>query len=211
MAGKPQRTAKKSAKRLAKGKSVRKVRRNLAPTIYLAIGGSLLAATLFLFAYMNRHPEASATAPPSNVGERTQVQAGVHIQPPARGQYATDPPTSGQHYSIAGQAPVPWGFHAQSLAPEYWVHNLEHGGVAILYNCPSGCLPDQTLISKFIDSAPPEATFNEVKIVAVSYPVPGHRFALVAWGWRLFLDAWDAGQAERFYLSHVDHGPESVP
>ena len=83
--------------------------------------------------------------------------------------------------------------------------------MAILYNCPSGCPTDQTLISKFIDSALSEATFDEVKIVAVPYPVPGHRFALIAWGWRLFLDAWDAVQAERFYLSHVDHGPESVP
>jgi len=50
-----------------------------------------------------------------------------------------------------------------------------------------------------------------VKIVAVPYAVPGHRFAMVAWGWRLFMDNWDSGLAEKFYEAHVDNGPERIP
>ncbi len=37
--------------------------------------------------------------------------------------------------------PVPWGIHADALAPEMYAANLAQGGVVISYNCPDGC-PD---------------------------------------------------------------------
>ncbi len=80
----------------------------------------------------------------------------------------------------------------------------------MLYNCPQGCSDDLQKIRDFLAAAKPDDAFHEVKLVATSYPVPGHRFALMAWGTRLFLDRWDPGQAERFYESHVDQGPEFV-
>lgn len=106
------------------------------------------------------------------------------------------------------------------------MHNLEHGGVVILYQClqpetnaggatlietPLYCPDTQTPVQQFISSAPRDAIFKEVKIVATPYPVRGHRFAMLAWGWRLFMDSWDAGLAERFYEAHVDNGPERIP
>ncbi len=145
------------------------------------------------------------------VGEQVPLQSAGHVRPPQKAQYNSDPPTSGQHYSIAGQAPMAWGYYDKAVAPEYWIHNLEHGGVVILYSCPTSCADDQSKIRDFISSAPKDAGFHEVKMVAVAYPVPGHRFALVAWGWRQFMDTWDVGVAERFYEAHVNHGPEAIP
>lgn len=121
--------------------------------------------------------------------------------------------------------PIVWGFHARPYPPEDWVHNLEHGGIAILYECPQpqaaggaqfvdtdlSCPDEQSPVQNFMSSAPREALFQEVKIVATPYPVPNHRFALVAWGWRLFMDTWDPALAERFYEAHVDNGPERIP
>lgn len=154
---------------------------------------------------------AATSAPPRTVtpredpgiGERMPLQAGVHISTGQKGQWSSDPPTSGQHWPIYAQ----WGPAAQDYAPELWVHNLEHGGVAILYRD----LGDQGAADDFIRRAPRESRFNEVKLVDARYPALGHRFGLVAWGWRLFLDAWGEEAAVRFYAGHVDQGPESIP
>ena len=100
--------------------------------------------------------------------------------------------------------------HDSAVPPEYWVHNLEHGGVAILFSCSSSCDDDKNKIKDFLNSAPAEDKTNEVKIVATQYPVPSHRFAVMAWGWRLFLDRWDAPQVEKFYQAHADQAPELI-
>jgi len=154
---------------------------------------------------------ATSSGSAEHVGEQVPLEAANHIQPPQKANYNSDPPASGPHYNIAGQAPVAWGYHGGEVAPEYWVHNLEHGGVVILYNCPTDCSDEQSMIRDFIAKAPPDDQFHEVKMVAVGYAVPGHRFALLSWGWREFMDSWDSGTAEHFYEAHVNHGPESVP
>lgn len=145
------------------------------------------------------------------VGDRLSTEKGVHINPPQKGHWRTDPPSSGEHYSQFFMAPAAWGYHDDTLPPEDWVHNLEHGGIGILYNCPSGCAKDQAAIRHFVAGAPAEDKTNEVKLIATRYAVPDHRFALVAWGWRLYLDAWDPKVAERFYEAHADQAPELVP
>jgi hypothetical protein len=141
------------------------------------------------------------------VGDRLPTEKGIQIKPPQKGRWAAYPPTSGEQYS----APASWGYHDEAVPAEVWVHNLEIGGVGILIYCPSGCPEDQSAIRRFIAGAPAEDKTNEVKLIATSYPLPGHRFALVAWGWRNYLEAWDPKLAERFYEAHADQAPELVP
>lgn len=178
------------------------------PYLGLAIG---LAIVLGVVVVLNRTPAPRAQPPPAAAAppgqEQVPVETGTHIPNGARGHWASDPPASGEHYP----APAPWGFTDQRLPPETWVHNLEHGGVAVLYSCPGGCPADVAAIRAFIQGAPPDPMFGEVKLVDAPYPVPGHRFALVAWGWRLFLDSWDPEAARAFYLQHVNRGPEVLP
>src|SRR5712692_7972919 len=61
----------------------------------------------------------------------------THIDPSTQPTYKFYPPTSGPHYSVAGSAPAPWGT-VDNLVEGQFVHNLEHGGVVVLYHCPSG-------------------------------------------------------------------------
>lgn len=61
-------------------------------------------------------------------------QGHAHIQPPKTFDYNSNPPTSGSHYAIPGQAPAPTGVHLQSIPDPYQVHNLEHGHIGIQYN-----------------------------------------------------------------------------
>ena len=196
-----------------------KTSRDRKRLVYASVFVALALGGLGALVYANTRPPQPGIRPAigaaQEVGERMPVQPGVHIPPPQQAQYSTNPPTSGQHYSLPGQAPTAWGFYDHAVQPEYWVHNLEHGGVVILYTCPtpadSSCADDEHLISEFVSTAPKDSLFQEVKIVATEYPVPGHRFAMVAWGWRLFMDSWDDAAAERFYEAHVDNGPERVP
>ena len=43
--------------------------------------------------------------------------------------YTSNPPVSGRHYPIWAR----WQIHTQVVPREYYVHNLEHGGVILLY------------------------------------------------------------------------------
>ncbi|MGH7881562.1 MAG: DUF3105 domain-containing protein [Candidatus Dormibacteraceae bacterium] len=96
--------------------------------------GALVIITAGVIA-LSGDPDAKriqpATGTAVNIGERLLVQPGSHIQPPRRVSYDTDPPTSGKHYNIPGQAPIKWGYYDKAIPPEDWGHNLEHGGVVI--------------------------------------------------------------------------------
>ena len=201
--------------------------RDWTPTIYISlIAAVALGALVFLVVGLHAPKAISpAAGAQQHVGEQVPLETAIHIPPGTHAHYLTDPPASGQHYSLRGEAPLPWGFYSRPYPPEDWVHNLEHGGIVILYECPQpqqpagatlvetdlSCPDNQSPVQDFMSSAPREALFNEVKIVATPYAVPGHRFAIVAWGWRLFMDSWDSSLAEKFYEAHVDNGPERIP
>lgn len=190
------------------------------PLIPIVVGAVLVVAAVVIIVIANSGSKPASSTPPAvvtaraaaeNVGEKQPLETGSHISVGSKGSWATDPPTSGKHYSATGIAPVPWGTVDTHLKPEQWVHNLEHGGIVVLFSCANGCAEDTAAIRSYIASAPQESDFHEVKLAAASYPVPGHRFALLAWGWRMFLDSWDPVQAASFYAAHVDRSPEAVP
>jgi hypothetical protein len=137
-----------------------------------------------------------------------------HIDPSTTWTYKFYPPTSGPHYSVAGSAPAAWKT-IDTLVEGQFVHNLEHGGIAILYNCPSGtdCTTLKNQLTDYINKlAPLEPTYGEVKIVMTPYSNGmTKKVALVAWHYIEFLDAYDQNAITQFYESHVDKGPEAVP
>ena len=136
-----------------------------------------------------------------------------HIDPSTTWPYKFYPPTSGPHYSVAGSAPAPWKT-IDTLVEGQFVHNLEHGGIAILYNCPSGtdCTTLKNQLTDYINKlAPVEPTYGEVKMVMTPYSKGmTKKVALVAWHYIEFLDGYDQNAITQFYESHVDKGPEAV-
>ncbi len=62
-------------------------------------------------------------------------EPGDHVAPGTALTWPTNPPVSGNHFN----AWVAWNRHYEELDRGYWVHNAEHGGVILLYNCPQGC------------------------------------------------------------------------
>ena len=194
-------------------------RRNL-----FIIGGVLVVAALTILvvavALNHQAQTVNATRLPFQtvstlVGEQIADEGTPsHIDPSTTWTYKFYPPTSGPHYSVAGSAPVTWKT-IDNLVEGQFVHNLEHGGIAILYNCPSGtdCTSLKNQLADYINKlAPVEPTYGEVKLVMTPYSKGmTKKVALVAWHYIEFLDGYDQNAITQFYESHVDQGPEAVP
>jgi hypothetical protein len=194
-------------------------RRNL-----LIVGGALTLVAIAIvivaailnnqakIAQANKIKFQSVTTP---VGQQVADEGtATHIDPSTTWNYKFYPPTSGPHYSVQGSAPVNWQTIG-TLQEGQFVHNLEHGGIAILYNCPSGndCTTLKTELENYVNNlAPAEPTYNEVKLVMTPYTRGMQKkIALVAWHYVDFLDSYDQNEITRFYESHVDQGPEQIP
>jgi cytoskeletal protein RodZ len=152
------------------------------------------------------------------IGTAVPDEGRAHVDPSTTPTYKFYPPASGPHYSATGVAPVPWQTIATSTSPlveGQYIHNLEHGGMAILYNCSTGadCTTLKNSLENYVTNlAPVEPTFNEVKVVITPYSQGMQKkVALVAWDYIEFLDTYDQNAITQFYENHVDKGPEAIP
>jgi len=142
-----------------------------------------------------------------NVGGGPAAQ---HVPDGSPINYPSSPPTSGPHYP----APASWSTYDAPLEEGRFVHNLEHGGIAILYKCPrdpDGCSTLKQQLNDLYKRLPPDRQFHEIKAVLSPYDKMPHQIDVLAWGWIDELDQFDADEIIRFYEAHVDHGPEAIP
>lgn len=132
-----------------------------------------------------------------------------HVSACSEITYSMNPPVYGDHYPVwaaykSYSFPVPLGF---------LVHNLEHGAVELLYNCPQGCADEVERAQTFLDALPldPRCT-AEVKHQTILSPDPTlpSRWAAVAWGHSLTADCFDGAAFQSFYDANVGHGPEDL-
>ncbi|HZS41198.1 MAG TPA: DUF3105 domain-containing protein [Polyangia bacterium] len=132
---------------------------------------------------------------------RTHVPIGSTVN------YVANPPASGNHYPVWW---TPWGLTTQLVQREYWVHNLEHGGIVLLYNCPSGCTDVVDQLVAIRNGTPPDQ-FNEQRILITADGKMPHKVAALAWDWRWQGDSVDAAAINCFIKARYDHGLESIP
>lgn len=109
----------------------------------------------------------------------------------------TDPPPAGGDHSACW---APFGVHRTEVLDERWVHNLEHGAVVVLYDCPGGCADDVAALEALAPSRP--------FLLVSPYAELPTRFAVVAWGVRLLTDTLDPDAFARFYDAHAGEAPE---
>lgn len=170
-------------------------------------------------------PGASPTAEPSppaeptpRVGFTTTEMGRDHLRDPSQTlRFAFCPPTSGDHFAVAGVGPIRGQYYppAQEQSPGGWIHNLEHGYVVALYRCPSGddCASDAELaeLQRFFNEAPdsPVAQQCPRKVLVARFDEMSTRFAFVAWNRALLMDELDLDTALTFAGQWIDH--EAVP
>jgi len=109
--------------------------------------------------------------------------------------YNSNPPTSGPRSSDIAS----WGIHDVPVPLELQVHNLEHGGVMVQYNCPVEC-PE--LVEKLA-----RITLDHDLVILAPYPMMEARIALTAWGRIDLLEEFDPARIERFITAFagMDH------
>ena len=148
-----------------------------------------------------------ATGALTPVGQTVALEGQDHVNPGTAVTYNSRPPTSGPHYPTWSQT---YGVMENGLETGIWLHNLEHGGVAILSNCPDAC-PD--IVQQLKDLYPTlprgrNARGGQPRVLIVPFKDMDHKIAAVSWGWKLELDDFDKDQLTRFVESRIDRGPE---
>ena len=188
-------------------------RRSLLIIVGVLAAAALAIAVTALYLYNSTPRHLTFQPVAQDVGQVVPSEGQQHVQAGTQVTYQHQPPTSGSHYSQAGLAPVAWQTIG-TLQPEVWVHNLEHGGIVVLYNCPTGCDNLQKQLTTYVNSiVPAEPQYGEYKIILSPYSqgMGTHKVALLAWGRIEFLDGYDQAKITQFYEARVDQGPERIP
>jgi len=179
----------------------RKQQRKLFSTVGIAVVAIIAIGGIAFLIYQATRADASLPGTPVADEGRN------HIPDTQQPQYKHYPPASGPHYDT----PADGSTYDQPLPEGRWVHNLEHGGVVILYKCPSGC-PDLVKQLKDLSAAAPQSKqWKETKLVVTPYDKMEHQLAIVAWDWIDEMDAFDSARLLKFYNAHLDRGPEDAP
>ncbi len=123
-------------------------------------------------------------------------------------RYNSSPATSGPHAN-----PARWGEQLTEISELNQVHNLEHGGILIQYNCrqlPAGssCGEIQAVLSAVFRKARREI---DRKIILAPYGKMPRLIALTAWRRLQYFDEVNETGILRFVKLFINSGPERGP
>lgn len=124
------------------------------------------------------------------------------------GPYSVVPATSGAHWFGASTgsgtpSPARWGRYESALPDEVLIHNLEHGGIGIHYDCDDEC-PE---IVKELDDIIPRSPSQYIMSPYRGMP---SKIAITSWRHHLYLEEVDVEAIKKFIDEYKDRAPESV-
>ncbi len=129
---------------------------------------------------------------------------GIHVDLPNPITYADSPPSSGTHRPVWGK----WGSYI-FLPQQRWLHNIEHGAIAFLYN---PCVPETTIAAlKAIIKAQPADDTGPFRWVLTPYPGLKSTLALVSWGHLYEAECVQTDEIKAFISAHYRKAPEDEP
>lgn len=188
------------------------------PLIALAVVAVVVGVSVFVFASATAATYACSTTDtvqPAASGELGQVQADMgnaHVQTGDKITYPVCPPASGKHVNRQGFGPLKpkvYGPDDQST-PNGWVHNLEHGGLVVLYSCDKGACDSaltqqlESLSQGFPTSPVCKLQAGIVGPVAARFEQMPTRFAALVWDRALYLDTLDTTRIYDFFTKYSE-------
>ena len=166
-------------------------------------------------------PAPAATSQPNgSPAPLGQVQPDMgrdHIADGASARYTYCPPASGGHYNGAAVGPIEARYYApdDATVPQGWIHNLEHGGMVILYSCDQGACDDATqqalksLFQTFPDSPVCAVPKGNTGPVITRFEQMKAPIAALLWGRELFQTKLDTAQILEYFKTQAEqHNPE---
>jgi hypothetical protein len=144
------------------------------------------------------------------LGQVQPDQGNAHVQPGDKVTYPVCPPASGKHINKSGfgpLAPKVYGPDDQSL-PNGWVHNLEHGGLVLLYSCDKGACDDagiqglRDMATGFPNSPVCNLPAGNVGPVVARFEQMPTRYAALVWDRVMYLDTLDTAAIYDFYTHY---------
>jgi hypothetical protein len=200
--------------------------RNRSRLVALVAGAVLVSAAAFVVIGATSKvygcttlvtPAAPASAAPSAtplLGQPEPDMGRNHLNPGQFQTYTYCPPASGFHINATGLGPIPPRYYGPDDAtePQGWIHNMEHGGLVVLYSCAGGC-PDEATLQKLAAFADP-TTFPASPVCKMPAGIVGPvvarfddmktRFAALVWDRVLLVDTFDAQQVLAFFQQFGD-------
>lgn len=155
------------------------------------------------------------TVQPAVAGELGQVQqdrGNGHVQTGDKVTYPVCPPASGKHVNRVGFGPLEPNVYGpdDDSVPNGWIHNLEHGGLVLLYSCDRGACDDVSLaaLQGFDQGFPSSAVCGipagVVGPVVARFEQMPTRYAALIWDRVLYLDTLDDAQIYDFFLRYAE-------
>jgi hypothetical protein len=120
-----------------------------------------------------------------------------HVSAGADTFYPDNPPTSGPQYAQW----APWRAFERAVPRGVWVHNLAHGGIALLYR-PDARLEVLAALRQAYAALPPDQRCGHAWAVMTPDPELDPEWAVVAWGHVLTAHDVDEDAVLRFALAH---------
>ena len=147
-------------------------------------------------------PSPVTASPP---GVAVPNEGWVHVPEGTAITYQNNPPASGSHYPVW----LRYQEYAQPIDRGYWVHNLEHGAIVVLYR------PDASadLVRQLTDafrSIPVDTSCGHQRALLTSDPQLPRLVAAVAANFVLLSDMVDAPAIRDFAVARRGHGPEQL-
>jgi hypothetical protein len=152
-------------------------------------------------------PPAPSATP--RLGYVQDDQGRDHISLGAFVKYALCPPATGKHFNAQGEGPVRPGVYGpeDQATPQGWIHNLEHGGLVLLYRCKDGdtaCTDaGQQALKDFNATFPNSPVCNLPKgatgPIVARFDEMAWPYAVLLWGQVLPMTTFDAQLARDFF------------
>jgi hypothetical protein len=182
-----------------------------AIVVIAALAGiALLSAFVFLQSSQPAYacstiwtPEPTASPAPGateNLGYVQPDMGNSHVSRGDKVTYTYCAPASGSHYNAAGAGPITARVYGptDTVIPEGWIHNLEHGGLVILYKTTSdGATSEgQAKFKAFYEAFPPVPSCGPV---IAPFDQMSSPFQAILWGRVLPLDTFDEARVKAFW------------
>ena len=151
------------------------------------------------------------TAPPVDTGTCTMTESAVpnegwvHVAEGSTVVYQHNPPASGPHYPVW----LRYQAYTTAQARPYWVHNLEHGAIVLLYRPDAPAATVASLTNTFT-SLPNDSECGHPRALLTPDPLLSRQVTAVAANFVLEGDCVSPDAIRSFALTHRNHAPEDI-